>query len=163
MRKTSSPAAVCWRGSSVRWPRHPPRGRCWGMCCGALGWAVCWRACGMPCALHWGRARCAAFPGYSGLCRSGGAGLRLRCRGQCGRSGPLVYERRAAAGGCMLALDRAARRTPLCNCSRRLPAGTAACGGENRRPAPQKAPCRCPQPPQRAQKGKKVRKKAKIR
>lgn len=63
MRKISSPAAVCWRGSSVRWPRHPPRGRCWGMCCGALGWAVCWRACGMPCALHWGRARCAAFSG----------------------------------------------------------------------------------------------------
>ena len=43
------------------------------------------------------------------------------------------------------------------------PAGTAACGGENRRQAPQKAPCRRPQLPQRAQKGKKVRKKAKIR
>lgn len=65
--------------------------------------------------------------------------------------------------GCMLALDRAARRTPLCGGSRRLPAGTVACGGENRRQAPQKAPCRRPQPPQRAQKGKKVRKKAKIR
>ena len=76
---------------------------------------------------------------------------------------PLVYERRAAAGGCMLALDRAARRTPLRGGNRRLPAGTAACGGENRRQAPQKAPCRRPQPPQRAQKGKKVRKKAKIR
>lgn len=164
MRKISSPAAVCWRGSSVRWPRHPPRGRCWGMCCGALGWAACWRACGMPCALHWGRGplRCffrdiAAFAaaamlvcGFAAGASAGGlarwymsAALLLGAVCWHWTVQPAVHRCAAAAAACLL--------------------GTAACGGENRRPAPQKAPCRRPQPPQRAQKGKKVRKKAKIR
>lgn len=54
---------------------------------------------------------------------------------------PAVHRCAAAAAACLLA--------PL--------------HAVNRRPAPQKAPGRRPQPPQRAQKGKKVRKKAKIR
>lgn len=56
---------------------------------------------------------------------------------------PAVHRCAAAAAACLLA--------PLHTVEK------------NRCPAPQKAPCRRPQPPQRAQKGKKVRKKAKIR
>ncbi len=35
MPRTSSPAAVCWRGSFGKWPRRPRRGLCWGMYYGA--------------------------------------------------------------------------------------------------------------------------------
>ena len=35
MPRTSSPAAVCWRGSFGKWLRRPRRGPCWGMYYGA--------------------------------------------------------------------------------------------------------------------------------
>lgn len=59
-----------------------------------------------------GRKTPLLFAGCRLFRRSGGSHLWLCGRDQRRRIGPLVHERRSAAGGAVLALGRAARRTP---------------------------------------------------
>lgn len=155
MPRTSSPAAVCWRGSFGKWPRRPRRGPCWG-CIMVLRARLPARGRAGCCAAGTrGGAGAVLFPGHSHVCRGGGACLRVCRRGQRGRSGPLVYERRRAAGGRQLAVGGAACRAPRGGSAGGAGVQTAAACTQNARQARTNALTSGPKPPPRLPQSKK--------
>ena len=90
------------------------------------------------------------------VCRGGGARLRVCRRGQRGRSGPLVYERRRAAGGRQLAVGGAACRAPRGGSTGGAGVQTAAACTQNARQARTNALTSGPKPPPRLPQSKKI-------
>lgn len=103
-----------------------------------------------------GGAGAVLFPGHSRVCRGGGARLRVCRRGQRGRSGPLVYECRRAAGGRQLAVGGAACRAPRGGNAGGAGVQTAAACTQNARQARTNALTSGPKSPPRLPQSKKI-------